>query len=556
MHKWILPTLSEVLALSESTLANPSDKAEWTGVKQNCDNITTPVDSTNQNAVRVKAEMEWYGAIAATEQLLLQSINSEVLTVNALPPAQGLVVAGPVPVFSHQTLVSNLPTWLFTAESLHKAGISFHLPPATATSKADSLLAAITSNAESVLPLLAEDPLSNEQFCLVLTAKFSLVMVLGEDVNGVAAFLFSFEPEVVEQAWRSLQARIVLTNPHPLVKLEALFEQYYPVVPDYRTVMQFSRLLLKRLSKAQDAVSVALASHTSRREARSEVSKQEDSLLLAGVSTLSYSDEIIAPPAFSRQDDNSSPRPDVELLKAFAHEVRTPLTTIRTLTRLLLKRCDLAIDVIKRLKVIDHECTEQIDRMELLFRAAELETSTVKRSSAHLTAMSLEQVLQQSIPRWQQSANRRNLTLDVVLPQQLPTVVSDPIMLDQVLTGLIENFTRSLAAGSHIQVQVIPAGDQLKLQLLTQAQPGESGTVEFPLPPTRKSLGQLLIFHPETGNISLNFAATKHLFQAIGGKLIVRQRPHQGEVLTIFLPMDVSRTDFSHQGKGSIHQSV
>jgi len=48
-------------------------------------------------------------------------------------------------------------------------------------------------------------------------------------------------------------------------------------------------------------------------------------------------------------------------------------------------------------------------------------------------------------------------------------------MLDQVLTGLIENFTRSLPPGSHILVQVIPAGDQLKLQLLPQSQPGESG---------------------------------------------------------------------------------
>jgi len=55
----------------------------------------------------------------------------------------------------------------------------------------------------------------------------------------------------------------------------------------------------------------------------------------------------------------------------------------------------------KRLEIIDHECTEQIDRMELLFRAAELETSTLKHKSAHLTAMSLAQVLQQSIPRWQ-----------------------------------------------------------------------------------------------------------------------------------------------------------
>ena len=566
MHKWILPTLSEVLALSESTLANcPSEKAEWTVVTQNCQsNITTPVDSTNQNVVeRVRAEAEWCGAIAATEQLLLQSINSEVLAVNGhLTPVSGLVFTGPVPVLSHETLVSNLPTWIFTAESLHKPRIPFQLPPATSMSSAHSLLAAqIAPNAEPLLPLLPGDPLSTEQFCLVLTTGFSLVMVLGEDIKGVPAFLFSFEPEVIEQAWRSLRARIVLTSPHfPLPKIDALIEQHYLVVPDYRTVTQFSRLLIKHLPKvgANIGEKVAVANLPMLTRQVSKMHQQEDSSLLPRVSTLSYPDKVIAAPAFSKQEnDDSSPRPDVELLKAFAHEVRTPLTTIRTLTRLLLKRCDLATEVIKRLKIIDHECTEQIDRMELLFRAAELETLTDKHTSAHLTVMSLAQVLQQSIPRWQKSASRRNLTLDVVLPQQLPTVVSDPIMLDQVLTGLIENFTRSLSAGSHIQVQVIPAGDQLKLQLLTQSQPGKSDTAEqFPVPPVRQSLGQLLIFHPETGNISLNFAATKHLFQAIGGKLIVRQRPHQGEVLTIFLPMDVSRTDFCHHGKGAFPQSA
>lgn len=558
MHKWILPTLSEVLALSESTLANcPSEKAEWTAVTQNCDNITTPVDSTNQNVVeRVRAEAEWCGAIAATEQLLLQSINPEVLADSHLTPVPGLIFTGPVPVLSHETLVSNLPTWIFTAESLHKPRMPFQLPPATAMSSAHSVISAqITPNAESLLPLLPGDPLSSEQFCLVLTTGFSLVIVLG-DINGVPAFLFSFEPEVIEQAWRSLRARIVLTSPHfPLSQMDALIEQHYLVAPDYRTVTQFSRLLIKHLPKV-GAVSESIAvANLPMLRRQVSLYQQEDSSFLPGVS-IGYPEEGIADPALKQENDESSPRPDVELLKAFAHEVRTPLTTIRTLTRLLLKRCDLATEVIKRLKIIDHECTEQIDRMELLFRAAELE-STDKHTSAHLTAMSLAQVLQQSIPRWQKSASRRDLTLDVVLPQQLPTVVSDPIMLDQVLTGLIENFTRSLAAGSHIQVQVIPAGDQLKLQLLTQSQPGKSDTAEqFSVSPTRQSLGQLLIFHPETGNISLNFAATKHLFQAIGGKLIVRQRPHQGEVLTIFLPLDVSRTDFSHQGKGAVHQSA
>jgi signal transduction histidine kinase len=30
---------------------------------------------------------------------------------------------------------------------------------------------------------------------------------------------------------------------------------------------------------------------------------------------------------------------------------------------------------------------------------------------------------------------------------------------------------------------------------------------------------------------------TKNLFQALGGKLIVREKPEEGEILTIFLPL-------------------
>ncbi len=48
------------------------------------------------------------------------------------------------------------------------------------------------------------------------------------------------------------------------------------------------------------------------------------------------------------------------------------------------------------------------------------------------------------------------------------------------------------------------------------------------------------MFQPETGCLTLNLNVTKHLFQALGGKLIVRQRPQAGEVMTIFLPLEVT----------------
>ncbi len=508
MQKWILPTISEVLYLGEKSTGEKCYPLEE-GKLHNEDKFLSPETGklkSHTDALFIQAEGKWRAAIAALEQLLIQ------FDSNSLPlAAPGLVFTGPAPVLSHQAL-SELPTWIFRPEPLNPSGKQFQLPPAVTSKIQPSSCAATSSNTSSILTLLPADPLADEQFCLVLTAKFSLVMVLGNDITGSPAFLFSFDPEVVEQAWRSLQRRIAISAPHLVNQLEPLVKQYYPVAPDYRTVTKFTCLLLKHLPEASSFPAISVRP-TGTRE--------------------SYSLPITI---------NSPPRPDIELIQAFAHEIRTPLTTIRTHTRLLLKRRELPHDISNRLKIIDRECTEQIDRMELLFQAAELQ-STAKHSNTQLTTTSLSQVLQQSIPRWQSSANRRNLTLDVALPQYLPTVVSDPMMLDRVLTGLIEKFTRSLPPGSHIQVRVIPAGDQLKLQLLPQAQlpEGDAPTEPFLAPTRGKSIGPLLTFEPETGNISLNLAATKHLFQAIGGKLIVRQRPHQGEVLTIFLPLDVTK---------------
>ncbi|BAZ42952.1 histidine kinase [Calothrix sp. NIES-4101] len=488
MYKWILPSLSEVLAANHINMAVGSS---------------------------AKAERQWRLSIAVTEKLLLNTLTRTSPSPNDQKNNnRGLVLAAPAPVFSQLKLIHNLETITFTAKPFNPLALMPFQMPTVVESEIE------TSTNEAILPLLAADPLGKEQFCLVFTPKFQLVLVLAENENGEKVFSFSFEPEIVQQAWKILGARVMMVNPDEFTYLAELVQEYCDdVTPDFRILMEFSQLLLAEFPEEED------------KSVRGYGGQEEKD-----------NNEEIHNSSFSEYSQGTIPschRSDVELLQAFAHEVRTPLATIRTVTRMLLKHKDLPATVMKRLEMIDRECTEQIDRMELLFRAAELETSTAKNTAGtQLAPMCLEQVLQQSIPRWQQAASRRNLTLDVVLPQKLPTVVSNPNMLDRVLTNLIENFTRSLPAGSQIQVHVIPAGNQLKLQLLPQVKDEDTATAASCTPPIRKAIGQLLMFQPETGTISLNLAATKHLFQAIGGKLIVRQRPQQGEVMTIFLPLN------------------
>jgi signal transduction histidine kinase len=284
---------------------------------------------------------------------------------------------------------------------------------------------------------------------------------------------------------------MMLTAPHHLIYLDELVAKFSPIEPDYRWVMSFSQYLLQH----QPVATVPIV-----RPAPAKVATPEVPAKIAA---------------------------DVELLQALTHEIRTPLSTIRTMTQLLLRQPELSPQVLKRLSAIDRECTEQIDRMELIFSAVELAT-TQPSQAVDLTTMSITQLLEQSLPQWQQQAERRNLDLAVDIPHKLPAVVSNPTILDRVLTGLVENFTRNLPSGSRIQVEVTPVGDRLKLQL--QSQP-ETDEQPHSAPNKRHS------FQPETGNLSLNMNVTKNLFHLLGGKLIVRQHPQQGEVLTIFLPL-------------------
>jgi signal transduction histidine kinase len=504
VYKWYLPTFSEILALPEmEPTSRPRSAAQ----------------------LRVKAELEWFGAIAALNQLLQQAIEESENNDSV----KGLLISGPLPVLTQPGLVNQIATWTFTVGTTGE--IALQLPAAMGGDPRGICEAARCSAAPPTLPLLPDDPLAAEPFCLVLTPHFSLAMVLGETVEGTPAFLFSFEPEVVWQVWRSLQARLLMVSPQPLKLLNSLVEQFPTVAPDYRTVMQFSRLMLANLSDSETEGKRVQIVPKAAPKAAPKAGQ------FVGMS-------FAAPFGKSRQKAQKQGA-DTELLQAIAHEVRTPLTTIRTLTRLLLKRKELGADVIKRLKVIDQECTEQIDRFSLIFKAVELETTDTKSPLSPLAPISLAQVFQQNTPRWQQRAEQHGHTLEIILPQKMPMVVTDPTMLDQALTGLIDRITHSLPPGSQIQVQVTLAGHQLKLQFESRAQAGceGDGKDKYGFAPVLKSLGQLLMFQPETGNLSLSMPVTKNFFQALGGKLIVRQHPQQGEVLTIFLPLDNRKAD-------------
>ncbi|MGD1856201.1 MAG: sensor histidine kinase [Leptolyngbyaceae cyanobacterium] len=485
MVEKFLPTISSLVALGELG----AESTDW----DDLGSVDTTEEVRHQSE---RAETEWQGAVSSLGHLLQQTLSvptSRSANKNSTPA--GVLLSGPFPILDAPELTIQLSNWVFIPPPLEQLSQSFsQLMPADERPPVETAAARI-------LPLLDGDPLSGERFCLLLTQRFSMVLVLGRDADNELRFQFSFTPEVINQVWQLLRSRIFLTTRKQLDFLDPLVEKFAPTEPDYRIVSQFSRWLLSSLPAPRPNPMI---------------------------------ERIVSSPDTASSSSEAHGL-DTELLQAMAHEIRTPLTTIRTLTRSLMRRQDLVDKAKQRLHQIDNACTQQIDRFNLIFKAVELEASTHNGQRSCLTATALNDIIQAAIPQWEQAATRRNLSLDVTLPPDLPMVASDPALLQQVLTGLVELFTQSVSPKGQIQLHVMAAGDQLKLEF--QA---ETSSVRSQHRPTLKSLGKLLMFQPDTGGLSLNLQTTKALFTALGAKLTVRERPNQGVAWTVFLPIETA----------------
>ena len=134
---------------------------------------------------------------------------------------------------------------------------------------------------------------------------------------------------------------------------------------------------------------------------------------------------------------------EAKLLQAISHEVRTPLSTIRTLISSTLKKYNMDESMRNRLIQIDNECNEQIDRFGLIFNAAELVSNDISLSN-QLARINLGEILYKLSPVWSKQLKRRGISLKIDIPKQLPEIFSDSEKLELMLRGLIDKNTRGL----------------------------------------------------------------------------------------------------------------
>jgi two-component system sensor histidine kinase KdpD len=217
------------------------------------------------------------------------------------------------------------------------------------------------------------------------------------------------------------------------------------------------------------------------------------------------------------------------LLSSVSHDLRTPLASITGAASTLLDsgaRLDDATcrDLLEAL----HEEADRLNRLvQNLLEMTRLEAGAlVPQTAWH----SVEEVVGAALGRFGKALAQRPVTTRI--PAELPLVPMDDVLIEQVLTNLIDNVLKYTPAGSPIEIGAADAGTEMVVEIADRG-PG--------LPPGEER-AVFEKFHrvdpsPSARGTGLGLAICAGIIRAHGGRIWAENRPGGGVAIRFALPV-------------------
>lgn len=242
-----------------------------------------------------------------------------------------------------------------------------------------------------------------------------------------------------------------------------------------------------------------------------------------------------------------------EFLQMVSHEFRTPLTTIKTLVRVLQNDGEDPAERHEYLETIAAECDHQIDLILNLLDVSRLEEGIIDLRRA---PTDIGTVLK-ACDRVERSAvELRRQTLTTHWSENLPPIISDEKALRRALCSIIENAIKYTPEGGKIELRARLSRKKGKrgarLVVVSVADNGR-GIHPDDLPHIfdKFSRGRRIVprdkqtdgtpddaeGRAETPGVGLGLYLASRLIIALGGDITVESEVHRGTIFKIYLPV-------------------
>jgi PAS domain S-box-containing protein len=217
----------------------------------------------------------------------------------------------------------------------------------------------------------------------------------------------------------------------------------------------------------------------------------------------------------------------IEVISTVSHELRSPLTSVKGYTSLLLNRWDRLGEDQKRmmLEQVHHDADRVTRLVTELLDISRLESGRLVLRRQMVDLVGLATGVVDKVRMMEPT-----LSAEVDFPDNCPRVYADPDKIEQVLTNLVENAAK-YADPRSMRVSGVAADDEVTVSV---ADKGE-GIPESDLPRVFTKFFRRAETRP-TGS-GLGLWISRGLVEAHGGRLVVESEVGRGSVFHFSLPI-------------------
>jgi len=219
------------------------------------------------------------------------------------------------------------------------------------------------------------------------------------------------------------------------------------------------------------------------------------------------------------------------LLSSISHDLRTPLATIVGSASILAEDDGSlkAEDKIEVSRAIYDEARRMSNLVSNILDMARLDAGTIQ---LHKEWYPLEEIIGTVLTRFDKRTSDRQVK--VTLPPGIPMIYADAVMIEQVLTNLLENALRYTPAGSPLEIAAEVSDDWVEISLADRG-PGIPAGLE------NRLFEKFYRLHDETAQsgVGLGLAICRAIVSVHGGSIRAHNRADGGAIFSFLLPLDL-----------------
>jgi two-component system sensor histidine kinase KdpD len=215
------------------------------------------------------------------------------------------------------------------------------------------------------------------------------------------------------------------------------------------------------------------------------------------------------------------------LLSAVSHDLRTPLAAMTGAATTL--RDEAGIDPGTRRDLLDTIC-EEAERLERvvsnLLEMTRLESGAV---TPRREWVPLVEIVGVALARLERRFARR--AVGIAIPDALPLVSVDPVLLELLLLNLLENAAKYTPAGSQIEIRAALEGEAVVVDVADRGPGIPPGSEERIFDRFQRGPHE-----PGVGGVGLGLPIARAIALAHGGRLVASSRAGGGALFRLTLP--------------------